>query len=213
MPGGPSDPPSCTRCGSDRDYYSSGLCRLCHRFAPQPPDACRDCHAWGVTRHSKWLCRGCIAWRARPDRYPVTDCPICRHRRPTKTGGTCRLCWRQRAAERIRRRDKTITAAEANRHGQQLFIALPTRNTGPAVPRSDLHQVPLHPGTVEHRQLVFFEMPHDFTAGIRSTFPEPCDLALADFLDHFTSEWAARHGWSRNPANRARRAMRILLGT
>lgn len=136
MPDGPHVPPRCRDCGSDRDYYSSGLCRLCHHFAPQPPGSCRDCHAWGVTRRGNWLCKGCTSWRARPEHYPVATCPFCEHRRPTKPGGTCRLCWRQTVAERVRRHAKYFPAAEANRHGQQLYFALPTRNLRAAGPRS-----------------------------------------------------------------------------
>ena len=63
QPDGPVAPPPCRRCDATDDYYSAGLCSRCHQYAPQPPDACRDCHAWGVTRHTKWLCWGCAAWR------------------------------------------------------------------------------------------------------------------------------------------------------
>lgn len=213
MPDGPHIPPPCRNCGSDRDYYSSGLCRLCHPFAPQPPGSCRDCHAWGVTRRGNWLCRGCTSWRARPEHYPVANCPLCGHHRPTKPGGTCRLCWRQTVAERIRRHAKYFPAAEANRHGQQLYFDLPTRNHRAAGPRSTAAVTLAQPVPVEHRQTVLFDLPRDLAAGLRRSFPEPPDLGAAAFLDDFVLQWAAQHGWTKSPTNRVRQGIRILLGT
>ena len=114
LPGGPFTPPPCRRCGS-LDYYSQGLCDRCHLAAPQSVASCRDCLAWGVIRKHKWLCWRCRSWRAR---RPHGTCRICgRVDLPLDDGGHCQLCDRQTAVH------LGTTLEQANRHGQQLYLA------------------------------------------------------------------------------------------
>jgi hypothetical protein len=59
---------------------------------------------------------------------------------------------------------------------------------------------------------VLFDMPRDFTAGMRSGFPEPSDPQLAGRLDAHVLDHAIRHGWRKSLTSRTRHAVRILLG-
>ncbi|MEV8444218.1 hypothetical protein AB0425_43185, partial [Actinosynnema sp. NPDC051121] len=118
LPGGPFAAPPCERCESTHDYYSAGLCVVCHPKAPQQPGSCNDCYAWGVVRKHKWLCWGCRSWRTK---FELGTCVCCRRKITVDADGVCRLCWRQAASLRWTKTGLTLT--EANRNGQQLFLA------------------------------------------------------------------------------------------
>lgn len=121
-PGGPVTPPPCLRCGSTHDYFTSGCCVRCHRGARPGVGSCLDCYAWGATRHTKWLCRGCVGWRQ--DNTVVAPCPTCSRTLTLGRHGSCRLCRKQADFGRDDQRDHGILdLAEANRLGQQLFLA------------------------------------------------------------------------------------------
>jgi hypothetical protein len=59
---------------------------------------------------------------------------------------------------------------------------------------------------------VLFDMPRDFTAGMRAGFPAPPDPQLAGRLDAHVLDHATRHGWRKSLTSRTRHAVRILLG-
>jgi integrase len=221
LPGGPFTPPPCRRCGSREEYYSAGLCGICHHYAPLRVDSCRHCYAWGVIRKHKWMCWGCVSWRTKHD---YGTCGSCGRRVPVEESGFCRLCWRQAAMLQWTRAGLSIP--EANRNGQQLFFA-------------NLHQTPqrarrgqtqrqqrlaaarlraVREGVVpplrlaDHEQLVLFEMRRDMHAGIARGFPPPPDPDADRFFHAELGSYGDRHGWSPSTLKRARRGMEILLG-
>jgi len=120
-PGGPVTPPPCLRCGSRTGYYTSGLCNRCHKDGDPGVDSCRECCAWGATRHHNWLCRACVTWCQ--NYPPVKPCTVCAQPRHVGFWGreVCRLCYKQ--ASMLRLPDEKLDLTGANRHGQQLFIA------------------------------------------------------------------------------------------
>ena len=215
-PGGPVVPPPCLRCGASSGYYTGGLCGRCHPRAPQRVDACRDCHAWGATRTRKWRCKGCEGWRAHHDEG---ECRSCARTLPLDREGACRLCRRQRTRVlRLEGRSlaRFVTLADANRHGQQLFLADMFRAGGG--PKAKAHRqaappaaapAPIEP--VAHRQLVLFEWPRDLQAGQRHGLPPLPDPWLADALQRFAAEHAARYGWRASTTEPVQRGIRMLL--
>lgn len=221
LPGGPFLPPPCRTCGSRQDYYSAGLCGICHPYAPLRVDSCRHCYAWGVIRRHRWMCFGCRSWRINHD-YGV--CGSCGRHVPVDDAGYCRLCWRQAALLQWTRNGLTIR--EANRHGQQLYFAnlhhIPRSRGGytqrqqrldAAIARAAAKAAaPPPPRLVDHEQLVLFEADRDMHAGLRHGFPPPPDPAADVFFHTELGSYAARHGWSPSALKRARRAMTILLG-
>jgi hypothetical protein len=153
-PRGPRTPPPCRKCGSVTGYYAGGLCRRCHRFAPPVTGSCVDCLGWGVTRATGWLCEGCRGWRRRISRGEGT-CVTCGSPRHLNGKGLCRLCRRQAAMVRAGR--DGVTAAEASRHGQQLYFIYPGgtfRGFGKPRPAAGPQTVPGRPHPVSYRQLV-----------------------------------------------------------
>ena len=92
-PGTNGRPLPCRRCGATGDYWTERLCRRCHQHAPQLPDSCRDCLAWGATRTLKWLCAACVGWRHR--NREVSECISCRRELSLNEHKACRLCWLQ----------------------------------------------------------------------------------------------------------------------
>jgi hypothetical protein len=208
LPGGPRIPPPCRKCGSAKDYYSGGLCRRCHRFAPQVADSCVDCLGWGVTRHTGFICEACRGWR-RNVATAEGQCVTCKDWSALNSERLCRLCRRQTALMRTSRRG--VTAAEANRHGQQLFIVgtFRQRRPRPAPARAAAGLPPGYPAT--HRQLVLFDAIRDPAHILTGRIPEPRDPALEATLLRAAGEHAARYGWSRTRKVQARSAIRILL--
>lgn len=212
LPGGPFTPPPCDRCQCIEDYYSAGLCVSCHPKAPQQPGSCKDCHAWGVVRKHKWLCWGCRSWRTK---FELGTCACCRREITVDNDSVCRLCWRQAAS--LRWTKTGLTLAEANRHGQQLFLAnlhqRGKRAAPAAAPRPTQARPPPSspPRPVAHRQLTLVDLPRDLVAGKQAGFPPPADQEVADYLLDRMREHAIRHGWSAKTVKRARRAIEILL--
>jgi len=205
MPGGPLTAPPCTRCGSPGDYYASGLCGRCHFHAPARFDSCLDCHAAGVTRTHKWLCRACSHWRKT---YPVGVCRTCDTTVAVGRHGVCRLCRAQAGMV-----GRPFDVVAANRQGQQLFFANMHKHAVVRTePRRRLPPPPPWPARpVSHCQLVLFQ--HTPTRlGGRSSVPAPRDTELADALDRHIDDYTARHHWSRNHITRVRSGIRVLLG-
>lgn len=217
-PGGRGRPLPCRRCGSRDDYWTERLCRRCHQYAPQPPESCRDCLAWGVRRTEKWLCKGCVSWRSlHPRRRP---CLTCGAHRSVNEHDVCRLCWKQTklVQERLRARYRgPLNIIEANRHGQQLSLAnMASSKNGyrPPPPRPDTPPAPRAPRKSRRRdpQLDLFTTDPLDEAASRYGFPDPPSIRLAIHLDRATSDHAARHGWSDTKIRRVRTAVRVLLG-
>lgn len=218
-PGWGGRPLPCRRCGSTEDFWARNLCRRCHLQAPQRPEGCRDCHAWGVVRTRKWLCGGCISWRS-IYRHPA-PCISCHRLLVVNEHGCCRLCWRQvkLVQERLRdRRRGPLDVLGANRHGQQLFLAnlsSPKNGFRPRPPRPQPPAVP--PATRPRRrarrktQLELFTRDPIADAADRYGFPDPPNIALVHRLDDLTRDHATRHGWNPTKTHRIRTAMRVLL--
>lgn len=230
-PGGPVTPPPCRKCGSTKDYFTSGLCARCHTQAPGAlssawrasvmagrglvVDSCPDCHAWGTTRTFQWVCAGCRAWRAK---YPTSQCGNCGRRLAVNGIGGCRLCVRQRrlALAALTSRSRRPGLVETNRHGQQLFLADTFCRRGMHTPqRRSGGQAPLLPviRPVDHRQLLLADPPRDLVAGRRRTFPPPPDPLLDAALRAHIDEHGLQHGWDTSTVQAVQRAVRILLGT
>ncbi len=203
-------PWTCRRCGTTENYYAKQLCRRCHRNAPLV-DSCRDCLAWGVTRHNKWLCQACKNWRRN---YQPAECPSCQRVVPLNHRGFCRLCCRQ--ATLVRPKHKTTDVIALNRNGQQLFFAdmiLKKRNhRPPPLPPPPAPQWP-RAFPVEHRQLTLFDLPRDLVRRRDlGGFVPPIPL-LADALERAVNEHAARHGWGTNTRRATLSGMRVVLAT
>lgn len=119
-PGNFGRPLPCRRCGSTGDYWAGRLCRRCHPFAPQLPDSCRDCLAWGVTRLHNWTCQACLSWRFRNP--TVGECISCHRNLAINEHHACRLCWMQTLYNQaMYGLPRDVVAA--NRGGQQLWLA------------------------------------------------------------------------------------------
>ena len=115
------------------DYYSAGLCALCHRASPVLISSCPDCLAWGTRRVNSWRCDGCRGWRRN---HPVQECICCRRNLPVAAHGACRLCYLQ--AVRTQGRPTAAMVLAANHTGQQLRLAdLPVRRPARTLPHPD----------------------------------------------------------------------------
>lgn len=112
-PGGPVTPPPCLRCGSRTNYYTSGICRRCHRDGNPAVESCQDCHAWGTTRWGKWLCHGCRSWRR--EHSSIAACRICTNVITLGENGVCRLCRKQGTL--MREGKELLDIRAANTHG------------------------------------------------------------------------------------------------
>jgi hypothetical protein len=161
------------------------------------------------------MCVACRSWR---EKYGIdSKCATCERSVPVSPDGSCRLCHKHRnlAVRLLGRRVETVTLAEANAHGQQLFIAGIWRPAG--TPRREYVQktVPadmtlLRP--VAHRQLVLFTVTRDLRLGLWDKFPPPPDLGLEAAFAQFVRDHAAAHGWAKNYTATIQRATRIMLG-
>ena len=217
-PGGPVIPPPCLRCGSRRLYYSSGLCARCHPQAIPPVDSCLDCYAWGATRNTGWLCRGCLSWRRQyPEQAPCTTCGRTLSLSPR---GSCRLCHKQASL----RRDPSglFDLAEANRHGQQLFFAdmfqdhpmlTRTEVRAAAQPSRTLPaQLPTDTAAAAGEQLKLFTIRHDLAAAGRAGLHLHADPTHAAALEAFATNLAAAGRWRRKLLQETIIGTRIVLG-
>lgn len=207
MPGGPFTPPPCRKCGSNDLYFSGGLCRRCHRFAPHLIDSCRDCLGWGVTRTTGWICEPCRSWRRRfPD---VGPCRSCRWSKPLSAEGFCRLCWRTAVGARPHGTGPSIV--EINRHGQQLYFVGLFRQKRPLKPPPGAKTLRNHPYPVSYQQLTLLDVPRDLTRLPGHLVPP--DPVFALVLDQSVREHARVHGWSKTRVTTARQGLRILACT
>lgn len=185
-------------------YFSGGLCRRCHRFAPQVIDSCLDCLGWGVTRSTGWICEACRGWRRRfPD---VGHCRSCRWSKPLSTDGFCRLCWRTAAGARPHGIGPSII--DMNRHGQQLFFVGLFRHKRQPAPRPGLKELRDHHYPVHHQQLTLLDVPRDLTRLPAQLAPPDPGFALV--LEHAVRDHAMVHGWSKTRLNTARQGLQIL---
>jgi hypothetical protein len=207
VPRARTKPLLCKRCGSDSDYFTGGLCRRCHRQAPVIT-SCRDCLAWGITRTHGGVCQACRGWNRRFG--PPQQCPSCWRVVVVNARGYCRLCCRQ--AHLVRLPHQAVDVIEANRYGQQLFIADLFRHKRPAPPAvARLAGWPAQ-YPVAHRQLALFDLERDYSAARPSQLALPCpDLAAA--LEQGITEHAHRHGWGKGLETNTRGAVRMLLAT
>ncbi|MFD9403468.1 hypothetical protein ACFWA4_32175 [Streptomyces sp. NPDC060011] len=216
-PGGPVTPPPCLRCGSTTLYWSAGLCRRCHAFAVSPPDACRNCLAWGASRRRNWTCEPCAAW-IRRHRTPAAPCTVCRHRAVLDGEDICRLCRRQAAAHRVPHLRTDWN--QVRRQGQQLFIAgLPAYPSHAATrdpsPYPDVSCAPSKPARAVPRlhQPLLFETPRTLRhRGGSEGLARRADPELAAQVDQFTTRQAEQEGWDRELLQRVRTGINIVLG-
>lgn len=201
-------PAACKRWGSTTDYFTAGLCRRCHRCGHWV-EGCQDCFAWGVTRQLTWLCEGCRGWRRRHG--PPQQCLSCQRLVVVNGQGFCRLCMRQ--ATLVRPAHRAMDVMEANRQGQQLFLAdsFATKRLAAAPARARPTLWPTH-YPVRYRQLVLFDAARNYAAASASEFVAPLtDLSAA--LDQILVEHALRHGWGQGLQSSTRSALRVLLAT
>jgi len=213
-PGTRGRPLPCKRCGSPDDYWSSGLCRRCHQYAPQLPDSCRDCLAWPVLRIRDWTCQACAGWRIwYPQAGPCISCGRELHLNPHRA---CRLCWMQ--AKLAQPPDGPVDVIAGNRHGQQLTFAemgSPKNGYRPhprrpwRKPKPPPDQPPLPPQIPGQLDLLATGWLAD--SARRHGFGDPPSIMLADQLDAEILDHARRHGWSMNMIPAARTGMRVLL--
>ena len=214
LPGGPFPPPPCSACGSDR-YFSQGLCEACHPGSPHHRGACRDCFAWGVLRANNWRCWACRGWRAR---FPVGTCPYCgRDDLPIGGAGACRLCFQQALDNQDP--GAAVDLADANRYGQQLFLAnLHQDRTGTgrstlrrgrrAVARRRTTAIPAFT-PVAYRQPTLFRVRHDLDLLARSDKAGPSPMR--QYCEAVLREHADRHGWSARLFGAVRQCLRTLV--
>jgi hypothetical protein len=111
----------------------------------------------------------------------------------------------------LRRPCQPIDVVEANRHGQQLFLADTFRQKRPARPRPAALPVPHGRYPVPHRQLVLFEAPRDLARARHGRIGDPPIGELAALLDQAAIDHATRHGWSKTRRVAAQAAIRSLL--
>ncbi|NMR32459.1 hypothetical protein [Crystallibacter degradans] len=108
---------------------------------------------------------------------------------------------------------------EANKYGQQLFLAnLRHASVGqPLGTRRTRHKPPAAARIpaftpVSHRQLVLFSAIRDLANGRKHGFPVPGDPGMAAFLNQVLVEHAGNHGWGLTAVKRVRRGLTIALG-
>jgi integrase len=215
---GPRQAPPCRRCGSVQDYYSAGLCARCHQYAPQGPQSCRDCLAFGVRRLNGYLCRRCFGWR---QKHPeVAPCAVCGEDKPIGRGRLCRLCWQTASDAHVTERRlhpypyRPLDVFAANRHGQQLFFAdMPRKSEKKRAERAAAQRQFVLERTGRRlpapRQLDLFDQPISWNA--RRGLPEPSSRTQAERLQALARNLAGRHGWSKTATNRVCRMLLAAL--
>lgn len=224
-PGGPVVPPPCLKCGSRTDYYAAGLCIRCHPWGDPGPDSCRDCLAWGARRTNKWLCRGCVSWRAKYLQAAkgggIGPCRACGRTLTLGAAGFCRLCYKQ--AIYVRGPNEPFDPIAANKHGQQLFFAdmfsqhknpvrRPALADAPAASTARPQPPKPHWLILRDQQLPLFPATPDLAAHGRAGLHQrahPDDVAP---LEAVARELAAAHHWTSGQLSDAIIGVRIMLG-
>jgi hypothetical protein len=210
-PGGPVVPPPCLRCGSRTDYYTSGICRRCHRDGSPGVQSCLDCQAWGATRLYGWLCRACVSWQR--NNPAIGACLVCHrrlHLRRFDANLICRLCFKQ--ASIMRTGKEKLEFITTNRYGQQLFFAdMFVRRgqhsrTEPPAPRDDHGPVP------RHEQLVLFDARRQISAHGRAGLLQRAHPADAAALIAIARDLSGQFGWSERQFDDTCDGLRIVLG-
>jgi hypothetical protein len=222
-PGTKGRPLPCRRCGAAGDYWSAGLCRRCHQYAPQLPDSCRDCLAWGATRTLKWLCAACIGWRYL---HPGSgECISCHRDLAINEHKACRLCWFQTVYQMQVGLPRDVLSA--NQRGQQLWFANMSspRNGYRAHPRRDYRRLrdqvrPPEEDTAEEpaarrahhdrAQLDLFAYDRIEDPARRFGFGEPPSSRFAALLDQQVLDHAQQYGWTQAQSTRTRITLRVL---
>lgn len=224
-PGTKGRPLPCRRCGATDDYWSEGLCRRCHLFAPQLPDSCHDCLAWGATRTLKWLCAACVSWRHL--HAGTEQCLSCRRDLAVNEHHACRLCWLQTFASQAQLGLPRDVLA-ANRGGQQLWFANlsdPRHGYRPH-PRRDYRrrrdrvpvpelgtgatELPSPRARPDPAQLDLFAYDRVEDPARSFGFGEPPNSRFAALLDQHVLDHAERHGWTQGQSTRTRITIRVL---
>lgn len=212
-PGGPIIPPPCIRCGSRTGYYTSGICRRCHKDGDPGVDSCLDCYAWGASRHYHWLCRSCVTWRR--NNPTVQPCAICHRTVHVGNWGreVCRPCYKQ--GSMLRGTDDKLDLNGANRHGQQLFIAdlFQIGRVRRKRAHASAHEPELSFTTIaDHEQLVLFAMRSDLAAHGRTGLHLRADPIRAQALELRADDLAAELGWTARLLEGTCYGLRIVLG-
>ena len=215
-------PRACRRCGTTHDYWSAGLCRRCHQYAPQLPESCPDCDAWGTWRIDKWRCGACMGWRIR---YPIqAPCVSCGHRRSVNDHHACRSCWRQAKFLQPhlgRGLRGPLDIIGANRHGQQLELAnmaSPKKGHRPYKRDRDHRrriddEIDIPPNDIEiPGQLDLFARDRVAEAARAHGVADPPNLRLHGQLDIAVRDHGRRYGWPSETIRVTRIGMRVLLG-
>jgi site-specific recombinase XerC len=217
-PGGPVAPPPCLKCGSRKDYFSSGLCARCHPWTDPGPDSCLDCLAWGARRHNKWLCRACLHWRrayANPaNGGGIGPCPACGRTLTLGARGVCRLCLKH--AKYVRQPGDPWDPIAANKHGQQLFFADMFRYTSTqGRPRDPANEPAPHPAddpAPNPLQPPLFTAKPDLAAHGRTGLHRRAHPDDAAPLEAIARKFATTEHWTGRQRRDAIIGVRIMLG-
>lgn len=211
-PGGPVVPPPCLRCGSRTDYYTSGICRLCHRDGHPGIQSCLDCYAWGAGRLYGWVCLGCNSWRR--NNTTVGPCLVCNrhlHLRRFDDQLVCRLCFKQASTDRVGK--AKLEFIHSNRHGQQLYLADTFFRKGQHIRRQVATAPEPDPGPVpRHHQLVLFDAPRQLSAHGRAGLLQRAHPADAAALIAVARDLSTHYGWSERQFDDTCDGLRIVLG-
>lgn len=218
-PGGPVTPPPCLKCGSDQDYWAGGKCARCHLYGVvSTAQTCPDCLAHGTIKKLKWLCHACVGWRA--GHPTVAACRTCGNTLHVAEDGSCRLCHHQ--ARLLAPLLGRFDLIEANRHGQQLFLADLKHRKGSRSQRqrevtSTLDE--LDPPGADQPLLLdvwtdtpLFQPQRDYADLRQKDMPWPADTVLLHRVWAMVDARAERLGWCGAVKQRTRGGVRIILG-
>ncbi len=219
-PGGPVTPPPCLKCGATTNYFAAGLCNQCHKLGDPGIDSCRDCLAWGATRTHKWLCLGCVSWRAKYSQPAkgggIGTCQGCGRTLMLGVRGVCRLCHKN--ATYCREPHQPFDPIGPNKHGQQLFFAdmfnFPKghKRQRPALPEPNAPPSPPHWLIPRDQQMALFPAKPDLAAHGRAGLhlrAHPDDVAP---LEAVARDLAEAHHWTQGQLYDATIGLRIMLG-
>ena len=167
--------------------------------------------AWGVYRRLGYLCWTCRWWRGH---YPVGTCAFCARTTPISPSGACRLCWEN--ARRIQEPGRAINLIEANRPGQQLFLANLQYDTSGAQRRRVAREQAIRrlqpaPHCVlgsAPRQLPLFRNPAGYAAIKRRALTQ--DSPLLQHCDRVLRDHARQHGWTKRITNGVAHTLKLL---